>query len=53
MGAETHLHLETGAGLLVARVPPGRRHAVGERIPLALALEHAHLFDQVTGQVLR
>ncbi len=53
MGAETHLHLQTGAGLLIARVPPGPRYAVGETIPLAIALPHAHLFDRATEQLLR
>jgi multiple sugar transport system ATP-binding protein len=52
MGAETFLHLTTPAGPLVARVAPGPRHAVGDTITLTLALDHAHLFDPVTGLAL-
>ncbi len=53
MGAETHLHLQTAAGPMVARVPPGPRYTVGETIPLALTLAQAHLFDLASGQALR
>ena len=53
MGAETFLHLRVGTATLIARVAPGPHHTVGTILPLALALEHAHLFDAATGLALR
>jgi multiple sugar transport system ATP-binding protein len=53
MGAETHIYVQTAAGSLVARMPPGPRYAVGETIPLVLVMEHAHIFDKATEEVIR
>ena len=52
MGAETFLHLQTGATAFVARVPPAGRYAADDQIDVAFDLSHAHLFDPATGQVL-
>jgi multiple sugar transport system ATP-binding protein len=53
MGAETYLHCDTGAHPLIARVRPTARFEPGQRVRLAFDLAQAHLFDPVTGKVLR
>jgi multiple sugar transport system ATP-binding protein len=53
MGAEAFLHATTGQHPLIARVAPAGRHEAGERVQLAFALEHAHLFDGETERAIR
>ena len=53
MGAEAFLHATTGQHTLIARVAPAGRYATGERVRLAFALEHAHLFDGETERAIR
>jgi multiple sugar transport system ATP-binding protein len=53
MGAEAFLHATTGHHSLIARVAPAARHEAGERVQLAFALEHAHLFNGETEQAIR
>jgi multiple sugar transport system ATP-binding protein len=53
MGAETYLYLHTGANSFVARVRAGGRFAPGHRMKVSFVVENAHLFDPVTGDVLR
>jgi len=53
MGSETHLQVQTRAGRMAARMPPGPRYRVGDAITLVPALEHAHLFNQATEKVIR
>jgi multiple sugar transport system ATP-binding protein len=52
MGAETFLHLTTGATALIARVEPTRAYHAGQAVGISLNLERAHLFDATTGAVL-
>jgi multiple sugar transport system ATP-binding protein len=52
MGAETFLYLTSGAHSLIARVHPNQRFDIGEILPVAFDLDHAHLFDPSTEQVL-
>ncbi|HVS54612.1 MAG TPA: sn-glycerol-3-phosphate ABC transporter ATP-binding protein UgpC [Opitutaceae bacterium] len=52
MGAETYLHLDAGTTSCIARVQPSARFKVGQQIRVALDLDHAHLFDAKTEQVL-
>ena len=51
-GAETFLHLTTGATPFVARVRAGERLAAGTRVPVAFDLASAHLFEDRSGRVL-
>ncbi len=53
MGAETYLYLSTGVTNFVARVRPTDRFEVNQRIKVHFDLDHAHLFDPVTGRVLK
>jgi multiple sugar transport system ATP-binding protein len=52
MGAETFLHLTTGATSFIARVGSGDRHRTGESLRVAFNLDRAHLFDAESEQVL-
>ena len=52
MGAETYLHLATGARSFVARVGPERVFAPGERVTVTFDLSRARLFDPTTGQAV-
>jgi multiple sugar transport system ATP-binding protein len=52
MGAETFLHLDTGATPFIARVQPTARFEAGQRVKVAFDLDHAHLFDPTTENVL-
>jgi len=53
MGAETYLSLTTGAHGFVARVPARGRFDLSRPLAVAFELEHAHLFDAGTEQVLQ
>ncbi len=53
MGAETFLHLFTGATSFVARVRPAHGLSVNKNVRVAVDLAKAHLFDAGTEQVLR
>jgi multiple sugar transport system ATP-binding protein len=52
MGAETMLHVNTGAHGLIARVAPTRRYELGETLDLTARLSQAHLFDAETEERL-
>ena len=52
MGAETFLHLTTGATSFIARVGSDDRHRTGETVRVRFNLDRAHLFDAETEQVL-
>jgi multiple sugar transport system ATP-binding protein len=52
MGAETFLYLASGAHSLIARVQPNHRFELGQNLSVLFDLEHAHLFDPTTEQVL-
>jgi multiple sugar transport system ATP-binding protein len=52
MGAETFLHLTTGATSFIARVGSNDRHRTGETVRIKFNLDRAHLFDAETEQVL-
>lgn len=45
MGAETYLHLDSGATAFVARVAPTHAHRAGEMVRVRFDLAHARLFD--------
>ncbi|MHB8523914.1 MAG: ABC transporter ATP-binding protein [Limisphaerales bacterium] len=49
LGAETHLHLTTGAHAFVARVQARSRTEVKQRLRLAFDMSKAHFFDPSTG----
>ena len=53
MGAETYLHLATGATAFIARIPPTSRYEPGDRVEVTFDVDRAHLFDPATGDVLR
>jgi multiple sugar transport system ATP-binding protein len=53
MGAETLLHLTTGATSFIARVPPTGCFEEGQRVRVQLDLVKAHLFDAESEQNLR
>jgi len=53
MGAETYLHLNTGATAFVARVQPAGRFTIGQKTKVAFRTAKAHLFDPATGQAIR
>ncbi len=53
MGAETFLHLTTGATTFIARVPPTSHHRPGETLSVTFDLATAQLFDATTGAALR
>jgi multiple sugar transport system ATP-binding protein len=52
MGAETLLYLTSGAHSLIARVQPNHRLELGQNLAVSFDLDHAHLFDPATEQVL-
>ena len=52
MGAETFLHLNTGATAFIARVGPGERHRTGDPLRVFFNLDRSHLFDPETEQAL-
>ncbi len=52
MGAETFLHVDTGANSFIARVAPTSAHRPGETVHLRFDLTKAHLFDASTEQAL-
>jgi multiple sugar transport system ATP-binding protein len=52
MGAETFLHLSTGATTFIARVSPDWLHAAGSGTHVRFDLAKAHLFDATTERVL-
>ena len=53
MGAETYLHLDSGATSCIARVQPSTRFKINQPFRVAFDLDHAHLFDATTEQALR
>jgi multiple sugar transport system ATP-binding protein len=53
MGAETFVHLNTGATTFIARVRPVGRFTSGQKARVAFCTEKAHLFDPATGQTIR
>jgi multiple sugar transport system ATP-binding protein len=53
MGAETYLYLNSGATSFIARVRPTDRFEVNQKVKVTFDLQHAHLFDAATEQVLR
>jgi len=53
MGAETYLHLSTGASAFVARVRPAGHFASNQTARVFFHVEKAHLFDPATGQAVR
>jgi multiple sugar transport system ATP-binding protein len=48
MGAETYLHLNTGAHTFIARVPPHIRPAIGQRLGIMFDMHKCHFFDGAT-----
>ena len=52
MGAETYLHLETGATEFIARVTPDCAHHHGSVTRVSFDVAKAHLFDEATGDAL-
>jgi len=53
MGAETYLHLDTGATSFIARVRPTGRYEINRPIKVTFDVEKAHLFDAATEQILK
>jgi multiple sugar transport system ATP-binding protein len=53
MGAETFLHLHTGANVFVARFNSADRFIPGQSILVGFDADRIHLFDAVTEQILR
>ena len=52
MGAETFLHLTTGATRFIGRFRPANRFAINQSLQVVFDLEQAHLFDPATEQAL-
>ncbi len=52
MGAETHLHLQTGATAFIARVASTEHFVPGQSVTIGFDVEHMRLFDAVTEQAL-
>ena len=52
MGAETYLHLTTGATVFIARVHPAGRYVNSQTLRVTFDLSRAHLFDAATGAAL-
>jgi multiple sugar transport system ATP-binding protein len=52
MGAETFVHLDTGATPFIARVRPTAPFTVGQKARVAFRTEKIHLFDPATGQAI-
>ncbi|HEV8073948.1 MAG TPA: sn-glycerol-3-phosphate ABC transporter ATP-binding protein UgpC [Opitutaceae bacterium] len=53
MGAETFVHLHTGATTFIARVQPTAHVAIGQKTRVAFRTGRIHLFDPATGQAVR
>jgi multiple sugar transport system ATP-binding protein len=53
MGAETYLHLTTGATNFIARVKPLNRYTQGQFVSVFLDLTKAHCFDPATQNVIK
>ncbi|HEU5078909.1 MAG TPA: sn-glycerol-3-phosphate ABC transporter ATP-binding protein UgpC [Opitutaceae bacterium] len=53
MGAETYLYLNTGTTSFIARVRPTDRYQANDQVTVAFDLDHAHLFDAKTENVIR
>jgi multiple sugar transport system ATP-binding protein len=53
MGAETFVHLNTGATNFIARVQPNAHFAIGQKARVAFRTGKIHLFDPATGQAIR
>jgi multiple sugar transport system ATP-binding protein len=53
MGAETYLHLNTGATTFIARVRPADCFSIGQKIKVSFRADKAHLFDAATEQAVR
>jgi multiple sugar transport system ATP-binding protein len=53
MGAETFLHLNTGATAFIARVHPTAHHEGGQRVRLRLDMAKVHLFDAESEEALQ
>jgi multiple sugar transport system ATP-binding protein len=52
MGAETYLHLDSGATDFIARVAPTSTYRHGQSVRVRFDVAKAHLFDATTEQVL-
>ena len=50
LGSETNLHLDLSGTKLVARCEGGRSIKAGDHVPLALNLNHLHIFDAASKQ---
>ena len=48
LGDEVVVHARAGEDLLIAKLPPDRIPNAGDRLELAVDLDHLHLFDQQT-----
>jgi multiple sugar transport system ATP-binding protein len=48
MGAETYLHLNTGAHTFIVRVPPHERPAIGQKLGVVFDMRKCHFFDAAT-----
>jgi multiple sugar transport system ATP-binding protein len=53
MGAETYLYLSTGVTQFIARVPPDLANKYGEQLHIGFNPAKLHLFDPVSGIVIR
>ncbi len=52
LGAETLVLLRLGDALMTGRFPPEVKLRPGDRVPVSLALDHAHLFEDDSGRAL-
>jgi len=52
MGAETFVHLTTGATRFIARAVAHDRFAIGDRVRVAIDPDRVHLFDPVSGDAI-
>ena len=52
MGAEIYLYLDIAGQPLTARVDPTSKAKVGDKINICFSLEHLHIFDKDTEQVI-
>jgi len=53
MGAETYLHLTTGANALIARVRPSDNYTISQKLRFSFDFTKAHFFDATTGKVIK
>ena len=53
MGSETYLYLDTGAHSFIARVNPTDRFDANQKVKVVFSINHAHLFNAETEQVLK